>query len=90
MENHTTPPTPQSFAELLRQLSGGKQKRPQLATDLGFRYWQLAYWEKNNSVPEKAWTAIMDMAKAQGRTDITIELLHNLAEKSRREKANGR
>lgn len=75
--------TPTSFADLLLQLAGGKNKRPALAVALGRKYWEVWYWQKHDYIPEKAWEDIITLATARGRKDINIEMLHKLARKSR-------
>lgn len=75
------PPT--SFNDLLLQLAGGKNKRPELALSLGRKYWEVWYWQQKDYIPEKAWEDIVILAKAKGRKDISIEMLHKLARRSR-------
>lgn len=77
--------TPTSFADLLLQLAGGKNKRPALAVSLGRKYWEVFYWEKHDYIPEKAWDDIIRLAHEKGNKSVTFDLLRELARKSREE-----
>lgn len=76
-----------SFADLLRRLAGGRNKRPALALALGRKYWEVAYWERTNYAPEDSWDGLMALAKEKNIPGITLEFLHDLARKSRAESA---
>lgn len=73
---------PTSFTDLLVELAGGKNKRPELANALGQTYWKVTYWARRNDIPDKYWPDLIRLSEEKGLEGVTKPYLRQLRQRS--------